>query len=156
LPRTFCNNRCRSARGSTGAVRRYGFRAAGRSILRASAGLLITEATAVSPQGNGWVGSPGIYTEKSVQGWRIANRKLKPTGTPIFLLFLQLSHRRGECQGSRFQRCRSPRRQRLSDQSISGLKDQFAEFRAEAEGYTDYGSWIPSPFSGQDKAPRAA
>ncbi len=31
---------------------------------RASAGLLITEATVVSAQGNGWVGSPGIYTEK--------------------------------------------------------------------------------------------
>jgi N-ethylmaleimide reductase len=52
---------------------------------RASAGLLITEATVVSPQGNGWVGSPGIYTEKMVEGWRIVTRKLKPTGTPIFL-----------------------------------------------------------------------
>ena len=27
---------------------------------RASAGLLITEATVVSAQGNGWVGSPGL------------------------------------------------------------------------------------------------
>ncbi len=52
---------------------------------RASAGLLITEATVVSPQGNGWVGSPGIYTDKMVEGWRIVTQKLKPTGTPIFL-----------------------------------------------------------------------
>jgi N-ethylmaleimide reductase len=52
---------------------------------RASAGLLITEATVVSAQGNGWVGSPGIYTEKMVEGWRIVTQKLKPTGTPIFL-----------------------------------------------------------------------
>ena len=52
---------------------------------RASAGLLITEATVVSPQGNGWVGSPGIYTEKMVDGWRLVTQKLKPTGTPIFL-----------------------------------------------------------------------
>jgi N-ethylmaleimide reductase len=52
---------------------------------RASAGLLITEATVVSAQGNGWVGSPGIYTEKMVEGWRIVTRKLSPTGTPIFL-----------------------------------------------------------------------
>src|SRR5512147_252826 len=52
---------------------------------RASAGLLITEATVVSPQGNGWVGSPGIYTGKMVEGWRLVTRKLKPTGTPIFL-----------------------------------------------------------------------
>lgn len=42
---------------------------------RASAGLLITEATVVSAQGNGWVGSPGIYTEKMVEGWRIVTKK---------------------------------------------------------------------------------
>lgn len=52
---------------------------------RASAGLLITEATVVSAQGNGWVGSPGIYTEKMTKGWHIVTQKLKPTGTPIFL-----------------------------------------------------------------------
>ncbi len=52
---------------------------------RASAGLLITEATVVSAQGNGWVGSPGIYTGKMVEGWQIVTQKLKPTGTPIFL-----------------------------------------------------------------------
>jgi N-ethylmaleimide reductase len=52
---------------------------------RASAGLLITEATVVSAQGNGWVGSPGIYTEKMVKGWQIVTQKLKPTGTPVFL-----------------------------------------------------------------------
>jgi N-ethylmaleimide reductase len=52
---------------------------------RASAGLLITEATVVSPQGNGWVGSPGVYTDKMVTGWRIVTQKLKPTGTPVFL-----------------------------------------------------------------------
>ena len=52
---------------------------------RASAGLLITEATVVSPQGNGWIGSPGIYSGEMVEGWRIITQKLKPTGTPIFL-----------------------------------------------------------------------
>ena len=56
---------------------------------RASAGLLITEATVVSAQGNGWVGSPGIYTDQMVEGWQIVTQKLKPTGTP---LFLQLWH----------------------------------------------------------------
>lgn len=52
---------------------------------RASAGLLITEATVISAQGNGWIGSPGIYTDKMVAGWRIVTKKLEPTGTPIFL-----------------------------------------------------------------------
>ena len=52
---------------------------------RASAGLLITEATVVSKQGNGWIGSPGIYNDQMVEGWQIVTQKLKPTGTPIFL-----------------------------------------------------------------------
>lgn len=52
---------------------------------RASAGLLITEATVVSQQGIGWIGSPGIYTKEMVDGWKIVTRRLKPTGTPIFL-----------------------------------------------------------------------
>jgi N-ethylmaleimide reductase len=52
---------------------------------RASAGLLVTEATVVSAQGNGWVGSPGIYTDEMTAGWRIVTRRLEPTGTPVFL-----------------------------------------------------------------------
>ena len=52
---------------------------------RASAGLLISEATVVSSQGIGWLGSPGIYTDDMVQGWQKVTRKLQPTGTPIFL-----------------------------------------------------------------------
>jgi N-ethylmaleimide reductase len=52
---------------------------------RASAGLLITEATVVSAQGNGWVGSPGIYTNEMVEGWEKVTQKLQSTGTHIFL-----------------------------------------------------------------------
>ncbi len=52
---------------------------------RAGAGLLITEATVVSPQGIGWIDSPGIYTDEMVAGWRLVTETLKPTGTPVFL-----------------------------------------------------------------------
>ncbi len=52
---------------------------------RSSAGLIITEATVVSEQGIGWVGSPGIYTPEMAAGWRTVTDRLKPTGTPIFL-----------------------------------------------------------------------
>lgn len=56
---------------------------------RASAGLLITEATVISKEGIGWIGSPGIYTDAMVAGWKKVTEKLAPTGTP---LFLQLWH----------------------------------------------------------------
>src|SRR6266478_5303887 len=37
---------------------------------RASAGLIITEATAISPEGFGWAYTPGLWTEEQVRGWR--------------------------------------------------------------------------------------
>ena len=37
---------------------------------RASAGLIITEATPVSPQGHGYFHTPGIHTEEQVVGWK--------------------------------------------------------------------------------------
>jgi N-ethylmaleimide reductase len=37
---------------------------------RASAGMIISEATVVSRQGIGWVESPGIFSAEQVQGWQ--------------------------------------------------------------------------------------
>ena len=36
---------------------------------RSAAGLLITEATTISEQGNGWNESPGIYTDEMTEAW---------------------------------------------------------------------------------------
>ncbi len=52
---------------------------------RASAGMLITEATVISEEGIGWIGSPGIHTDAMVQGWKKVTEKLSTTGTQIFL-----------------------------------------------------------------------
>lgn len=37
---------------------------------RASAGLIISEGAPVSREGNGWLGTPGLYTAEQVAGWR--------------------------------------------------------------------------------------
>jgi len=37
---------------------------------RASAGLIVAEATAISPEGFGWAGTPGLWTDAQVRGWR--------------------------------------------------------------------------------------
>ena len=52
---------------------------------RASAGLIITEATTVSAQGNGWVNSPGIYTEKMAMGWKYVVNAIHQRGAKVFL-----------------------------------------------------------------------
>ncbi|MDB6155940.1 MAG: alkene reductase [Chthoniobacteraceae bacterium] len=52
---------------------------------RDSAGLIISEATTISEQANGWVDSPGIYTDAQEAGWRKIVTALHERGTPIFL-----------------------------------------------------------------------
>jgi N-ethylmaleimide reductase len=37
---------------------------------RASAGLIIAEATAISSEGFGWADTPGLWSEEQVRGWR--------------------------------------------------------------------------------------
>lgn len=37
---------------------------------RASFGLIITECSAISPLGNGYPGSGGIYNDEQVEGWK--------------------------------------------------------------------------------------
>lgn len=37
---------------------------------RAGAGLIISEATAITPQGVGYVDTPGLWSDEQVQGWR--------------------------------------------------------------------------------------
>lgn len=56
---------------------------------RASAGLIITEATTISSQANGWVESPGIYSEAMIQGWRAVVDAVHAQGGK---LFMQLWH----------------------------------------------------------------
>lgn len=52
---------------------------------RATAGLIITEATAISPQGAGWVGAPGIYTPAQIEGWKGVTTAVHEAGGRIFL-----------------------------------------------------------------------
>lgn len=55
---------------------------------RAGVGLVITEATTVSAQANGWVESPGIYTDEMGASWQPvveAVHAAKGGGAPIFL-----------------------------------------------------------------------
>lgn len=52
---------------------------------RAGAGLIISEATTISPQANGWVESPGIYTEAMTEAWKPITHEIHGRGGKIFL-----------------------------------------------------------------------
>ena len=42
----------------------------------ASAGLIITEGTAISPQAHGYPASPGIYTPEQIEAWRVVTDRV--------------------------------------------------------------------------------
>jgi len=52
---------------------------------RASAGLIITEASQVSPQGIGYPFTPGIHSPEQVAGWRLVTDAVHQRGGRIFL-----------------------------------------------------------------------
>lgn len=52
---------------------------------RAGAGLIISEATSVGPQGVGYLGTPGIWNEEQVSGWRTVTDAVHAAGGRIYL-----------------------------------------------------------------------
>ncbi len=52
---------------------------------RASAGLLITEASQVSQQGQGYQDTPGIYSKEQIAGWRKVTDEVHKRGGRIFI-----------------------------------------------------------------------
>jgi 2,4-dienoyl-CoA reductase-like NADH-dependent reductase (Old Yellow Enzyme family) len=52
---------------------------------RASAGLILTEATSVTPMGVGYPNTPGIWSAEQVQGWRAVTDTVHASGGKIVL-----------------------------------------------------------------------
>jgi N-ethylmaleimide reductase len=50
---------------------------------RASAGLIVSEATNISPEGRGYAYTPGIYTEEQVAGWKLVTDAVHAKGGHI-------------------------------------------------------------------------
>lgn len=51
---------------------------------RASAGLIISEATAISETGYGWFGAPGIYSAEQAEGWKQVLEAVHGKGGKMF------------------------------------------------------------------------
>ena len=52
---------------------------------RASAGLIVTEATQISPMGKGYSNTPGIHSQAQLQGWEQIVESVHKSGGRIFL-----------------------------------------------------------------------
>jgi 2,4-dienoyl-CoA reductase-like NADH-dependent reductase (Old Yellow Enzyme family) len=51
---------------------------------RASAGLILSEATAVTPQGVGYADTPGLWSDEQVEGWKQVTEAVHKAGGVIF------------------------------------------------------------------------
>ena len=56
---------------------------------RAGAGLILSEATSVTPMGVGYADTPGIWNDEQVEGWKQVTKAVHDAGG---LIFLQLWH----------------------------------------------------------------
>ncbi len=56
---------------------------------RASAGLIISEATVISEQANGYLNTPGLFTDEQVEGWKLTTNAVHAQGG---LIVAQLWH----------------------------------------------------------------
>jgi 2,4-dienoyl-CoA reductase-like NADH-dependent reductase (Old Yellow Enzyme family) len=52
---------------------------------RASAGLIVSEATVVSPMGAGYADTPGIWSQEQAEAWKLTTRAVHDAGGRIFL-----------------------------------------------------------------------
>lgn len=52
---------------------------------RASAGLIITEGSQISQQGQGYAWTPGIYSSQQIAGWKRVTEKVKAAGGKMFI-----------------------------------------------------------------------
>lgn len=51
---------------------------------RASAGLIVSEATAINPLGHGGTNTPGLYTPEQIEGWRLVTRAVHEKGGRMY------------------------------------------------------------------------
>ncbi|RAK67940.1 alkene reductase [Hymenobacter edaphi] len=125
-------------------------------VQRATAGLIITEGTQVSPQGVGYINTPGIYSEAQVAAWKKVTEAVHEAGGRIFAQLWhvgRVSHpffHNGELPvgpsaikpegakaftGQGFEEIPTPRALELSE--IPGVVDQFrqAARNAKAAGF---------------------
>jgi len=52
---------------------------------RAGAGLILSEATSVTPQGVGYENTPGIWSDEQVEGWKLVTQAVHAKGGKIFM-----------------------------------------------------------------------
>ena len=60
---------------------------------RASAGLIVSEATQVAPEGQGYISTPGIHSADQIEGWKCVTGAVHVAGGRIVLQLMSVGSR---------------------------------------------------------------
>ena len=116
---------------------------------RASAGLLITEASQISQQGQGYQDTPGIYSKEQVAGWRKVTERVHARGGHIFIQLWhvgRISHvDLQENDRRRWRRRRWPPRARPSSAAPSPMSPRRVRWRWKKSPASSTASSAPPP-----------
>jgi N-ethylmaleimide reductase len=95
---------------------------------RASAGLIISEGTAISPQAQGYPSAPGIYTAAQISGWRTVADRVHARGGRIVM---QIAHNGRNSHSSLMPDNRPPVAPSAIPPSIPAFTKDFQQVPAE-------------------------
>jgi len=95
---------------------------------RASAGLIISEGTAISPYAHGYPNGPGIYTEEQIDGWRMVADAVHARDGRIIM---QIAHNGRNSHSSLRPDCSSPVAPSAVPPTIPALTSNFEQVEAE-------------------------
>lgn len=94
---------------------------------RASAGLIVSEATAVNPFGHGGTHTPGLYTPRQIEGWKLVTEAVHRKGGRIFA---QLWHTGRQAPAESLPA--GAARQTTDSLTLAGISNIIDEFRQAA------------------------
>lgn len=94
---------------------------------RASAGLIVSEATAINPLGHGGTNTPGLYTPEQIEGWKLVTHAVHANGGRIFA---QLWHTGQQAPAETIPA--GSERQTTSNLTIAGIAALIAEYAQAA------------------------
>jgi N-ethylmaleimide reductase len=95
---------------------------------RASAGLIISEGTAISPDAHGYPSAPGIYTVEQIAGWRVVTDSVHARGGRILM---QIGHHGRNSHSSLRPDGSVPVAPSAIPPSIPALTKEFGQVKAE-------------------------
>ncbi|RLN91739.1 hypothetical protein BBJ28_00015280 [Nothophytophthora sp. Chile5] len=100
---------------------------------RAGAGLIVSGACAVSAQGFGWLGTPGLYTDEQQEGWRRVVERVHAKGGKIFLQLWHMgrqSHSSFHPETREVVSCSATKVEGMTTRDVHGERQDFEVARA--------------------------